>query len=294
MRRMLIAVLAVLALSACNGKGGSVTGSSDTSASTAILSGYDGAPVAAEVSGSGDLMSISAPGFLTLDTVDRRRPIYLFPNNATLTLSDTFQFVYGGNEFNPLRRVGDSTTSIGVVLHGVLGNNARVLDAAREGIARDNELLAEAGVPVRFVLGGTGQITADWYLDPADPVFAGGRSAAGTYNTSRRDIHVGSRIVVWNLEYAQMAIVFQHELIHVLGLGHSVHAGPMMISPNGELYGHQEFTSLDADYVRLLFYRQPGTRLSYTGARENDRGAVTASRAGVTEELKEEFIVCRF
>ncbi len=243
---------------------------------TAILSGVDGTPIDASVTDGIEGRTVSAPGFLTLYTVPKGL-IYLWPNDKRLTLNDTFQYVYGGNEFNSLERPGDSTTVIAVNLHGVFLTDVEVLDAAREGVDRDNTLLTEAGVNVRFVIGGPGQIAADWYLDPNDPAFRDGRAAAGTYNYRKGHVFTGSKIVVWKLEYAKLAIVWQHELAHTLGLGHSVHPGPMMISPNGELYSHQEFTDLDRDFVRLVHRRQPGTRLSFQTATENERSALQAS-----------------
>ncbi len=263
------------------GCGGGTTSPTDATQmpQAGVLSGVDGLPVVnATLSGSGDGLSVTAPGFLTLDTSDRGRAIHLWPNDARLTLRDTFHYVYGGNEFNSLTRLGDSTLIVSVVPHGQLVTDQMAADAVAEGIAKDNTLLAEAGVNIRFALGKPGQVKADIFIDPSDPVFADpkNRPGAGVYNSRHGNMLIGARIVIYDLEQARVAITTQHELVHVVGLGHSVHQGPMMSGP--ELYNHQEFTELDADFVRLLYIRQPGTRLSYTDVRENDRSALRASQ----------------
>ena len=274
------AALVVLTQVDCN-KRNSVTGSSPTpGAATTYLSGYDGSPVSPQVSGSADQVTVSMTGFLTLDTVDRHRPVYLWPNDSRMTVNDTFLYVYGSNEFNPLARVGDSAAVISVILHGDMAADSRIVDAVNEGVAKDNVLAASAGLGVRFMVGGGG-LKVDVYLDPNDPLFANVSNAgAGTYNTDQRNIRVSSRIVVGSVGQARMPITWQHELVHVLGLGHSVHAGPMMNS--AELYHHQEFTDLDVTYARMLFQRQPGTKLSFAEQKENDRVAVQASAASAT------------
>ncbi len=269
------------------GKNKSVTGTTSGEELTKYLSGYDGSPVAAQVSGSANTLTVSAPGFLTLDTVDRHRSVYLFPNNNTMTLLDTFQYVYGSSEANALSRIGDSVHVIGVVARGALAADGPTVDAMQQGIAQDNALLVSAGVNTTFVLGDEGQLTVTLDFKPTDPICAAGAGGA-TYNTNRGNLRVSSRIVVCSIEQARMQITWAHELVHVIGLGHSVHTGPMMNS--AELYLHQEFVPLDVQYASMLFRREPGTRFTFAAQRENDRSALSASDAATSTSKVE----CKF
>ena len=280
MNRVWLVVLLVVLLAAC-GKN-TPTGANQTGAvgavpaPTGIVSGLDSSPVVnATVTGSGSALTVAAPKFLVLDTIDRRRAIFLWPNDARMTADDTFQYIYFGNESTPLRRLGDSIHVISVVLHGQLETDTAAANAVAAGVAKDNELMAEAGVNLRFVIGGTGRLKADLSIDPDDPAFEEPyKLGAATYNSINGSLLTGARIVIHDLEQARLVLTSKHELMHVVGLAHSIHAGPMMIGFG--VYYYQEFTDLDRDFVKLLYRRQPGTTFSLPG-RENDRGALTSS-----------------
>ncbi len=254
---------------------------------TVIVSGRDGSPVAAQVSGNGSVLNVTAPGYLALDTIDRGRPIYLWPNDAQIIIADTFSFVYNGVDGNFLGRLGDSTGIVSVVPSSNIMSDKYAVSALTEGITILNQSLAAAGIRLVYVINAPGQVKAFISIDPADAVFASGQAGAATYNTEVNNVITQSKIVILNIDFARTPIVYFHELTHTFGLYHSKHPGPMMVGP--ELYEFKDFVELDRIYMKLIRTRQPGTRLTVTTATENDRTALSASGISLS---RVEVIVC--
>ncbi len=273
--RALTLVCVVLTLVAC---GGSSPVTPTAIAAWSVLSGLDETVVpGADVSGKGVEITISAPEFLTIDTLRRDRPAFLWPNNSQITLEDTYSFVYGSNDGNPLRRIGDSTRVVSVVPGPGIRNDPRSMDALQAGVGMVNQAIAAAAIPVRYAVDDpSGQIRVDIDINPGDPGFQTYPEAAAlAYSHYENNVTVGARIPILNLHHARLPVLIAHELMHVFGFGHSVHEGPML--GTAQVYAYNNFQLLDILYIRLLRTRQPGNRIVFSQARESDRSALSSS-----------------
>ena len=270
-----VAVVGVMGLSACGrdkdgkaaklanpvaasdasgvGANGGVASSSAAQTLT-VISERSRQPVQASVVFRGDMVDISAPGFLP-----RRQPAYwpeavLWEDDGTLPYDVTQNLVYKGGRLNrPLQR--ELTLSIDPALLA----QPRVADAL-------NAALATISFQTPYVITRVeGPAFIELHSGTTPGFLAYVTAAGGTIQGAR--IEVGSPEAYWG-PHLQRAIT--HEIGHVFGLSDCDLSEGMMCSPEPVL----DFSAHEQEVLRKMVQRTPGN----TAPDADPLGAGTSSR----------------
>ena len=284
MKQLVAVALFVVIGVGCSKAGTGISGASAVpSVTPTVLDGKTGQPVAAAVSGSGDI-TVTALGFFTLKT-HASPQVILWPADAYLSAAYTKAAIYGQKDPGTLYRMAPGVSVVGITAGAGFTDGP-----AAERLATAAEVISAAGA-LHYQVGIQGRVQVSVYVDANDPGFVTIPNAAAlTYTQAAGDGIIQAAKVVFrssglgtfyswdNLQHAAT-----HELGHTSGLNHLDPGGEQgIMSASAAAYSYLDFTDREKLVMKLQYIRRPGTVLS--GTTENEF-AVAGSSAGATWHL---------
>lgn len=287
MKRLSLSLVCLLA--ACGGSGGgSTTTPSPVSTPTPLPSNLTGRSVETDAvvgtsAVSGTEVTLTASGFLTLQTslsLHTNGVAYLRPSTGEMSASAVAPFVF----WNAERSVGwpASTTTMTYVLEASISGDAAAVAAVDSTVAKLNSLgMANVnGQRVTFARassGGSGGVCS-LRVDAADADIVRSNLPGWTRYLLSGGVITSCVTIFRTIEDARILTLVAHEMIHGIGLGHTVPAisGVTLMSPTITT-NRSLFDGLDrviATNLSMAFRRRPNTLL--TGSTEDERGASAA------------------
>lgn len=287
MKRISLSFLCLL--SACGGSGGgAATAPSPVATPTPLPSNLTGRSVETDaVVGtstlSGSEVTITATGFLTLQTslsLHTNGVAYLRPSTGEMSAGAVGPFVF----WNADRSVGwpASTTAMTYVLEPSVSGDATAVATVDAALAKLNSLgMANVnGQRVTFARAASASSGAVCSLrvDAADADIVRNNLPGWTRYVVNAGVITSCVTIFRTIEDARILTLMAHEMIHGIGLGHTVPAisGATLMSPT-ITSNRGLFDSLDrvvATNLSMAFRRRPNTLLS--GTTEDERGASAA------------------
>lgn len=241
------------------------TGPSGTAINLAPVSLRDGTPVTgAVITPTATGVNIQAPGFLTRGTAHTRGTEQLWPSDAQMPESFTFEGAYASN---PSARLARPVPGVMTVEYSrELADADRALDALTYGAAAINDV--HKHLTMQLVPPGSGG-KVKVFMDSAHPVWSQpGLENAGAvtmaYRDSRYTIIRGEIIFKsYSVFYGNhLRKAMSHELAHMAGIaGHP--RGIPGVAPNGMMSSPDpdaQFTRPEIDLMNWMFARPNGTR----------------------------------
>lgn len=248
-----------------------------------VVSDASGQVALPERAAAQSALDIVAPGFLDRITLLRSQSetrFTLWPKTSSTGLDEHFTatLVYTRGEEGdalaeePLRRLGDGTRRVGVVLAESLAGDEARFSRHAEAV---EQLTAATGGQVVYALASQaepGVLAVNATFDPEDENCAE-RVRAVTLTQLRGGTIVSARIV-YCVDDAPRSSTVTHELGHTFGLSHSPNEREVM-APNFSRSRANDFSARESLAMQLMLQRRPGNRHP-----DNDRDMGSTQSAG--------------